>query len=154
MSLPLLWFNPLLLFFVFGPRYSWLRPAGRGDNGGNGDGPLAPKADPRGGDPHGRGGGGGGRGGRGGGGDGRDGGPGRGGGGRGKGDGSGGGGGGGKGGGGEDEGWSRGDSSVSPLIPPFLRKLYMALPRHIGPQPDAEGLLKALRERALPDKPR
>lgn len=66
----------------------------------------------------------------------------------------GGGGGGGGGGPGEDEGWSRGDSSVSPLIPPFLKKLYMALPRHIGPQPDAEGLLNALRERALPDKPR
>lgn len=54
----------------------------------------------------------------------------------------------------DDEGWSRGDSSVSPLIPPFMRKLFMALPRHMGPQPDAEGLLKALRERALPDKPR
>ena len=54
-----------------------------------------------------------------------------------------------------DEGWSRGDSSsVSPLIPPFMRKLFMALPRHMGPQPNAEGLLKALRERALPDKPR
>lgn len=61
---------------------------------------------------------------------------------------------GGKGGENDDEGWSRGDSSVSPLIPPFMRKLFMALPRHIGPQPDAEGLLKALRERALPDKPR
>ncbi|CAM9167558.1 unnamed protein product [Ectocarpus sp. 12 AP-2014] len=34
-----------------------------------------------------------------------------------------------------------------------MRKLFMALPRHIGPQPDAEGLLKALRERALPGKP-
>lgn len=56
-----------------------------------------------------------------------------------------------------DEGWSRGDSSgssISPLIPPFMRKLFMALPRHMGPQPNAEGLLKALRERALPDKPR
>ncbi|CBN77606.1 conserved unknown protein [Ectocarpus siliculosus] len=61
--------------------------------------------------------------------------------------------GGGKGSGNDDEGWSRGDSSVSPLIPPFMRKLFMALPRHIGPQPDAEGLLKALRERALPGKP-
>lgn len=54
-----------------------------------------------------------------------------------------------------DEGWSRGgSSSISPLIPPFMRKLFMALPRHMGPQPNAEGLLKALRERALPDKPR
>ncbi|CAM9717905.1 unnamed protein product [Scytosiphon promiscuus] len=61
---------------------------------------------------------------------------------------------GGKGGEKDDEGWSRGDSSVSPLILPFMRKLFMALPRHIGPQPDADGLLKALRERALPDKPR
>lgn len=54
-----------------------------------------------------------------------------------------------------DEGWSRGgSSSISPLIPPFMRKLFMSLPRHMGPQPNAEGLLKALRERALPDKPR
>lgn len=53
-----------------------------------------------------------------------------------------------------DEGWSRGDSSLSPLIPAFLMKLFMSLPRHMGPQPDADGLLKALRERALPDKPR
>ncbi|CAN0184375.1 unnamed protein product [Ascophyllum nodosum] len=53
----------------------------------------------------------------------------------------------------DDEGWSRGDSSVSPLIPPFLRKLYMSLPRHVGPQPDAEAVLKALRERAMPEKP-
>lgn len=62
--------------------------------------------------------------------------------------------GGGKGSENDDEGWSRGDSSVSPLIPPFMRKLFMALPRHIGPQPDAEGLLKVLRESALPAKPR
>lgn len=67
---------------------------------------------------------------------------------------SGAGGGGGPGEGDGDEGWSRGDSSLSPLIPPFLMKLFMSLPRHFGPQPDAEGLLKALRERALPDKPR
>lgn len=51
------------------------------------------------------------------------------------------------------DGWSRGGSSVS-LIPPFLQKLFMSLPRHTGPQPDANGLLQALRDRALPQKPR